>query len=398
MFSVILFLPVSLFLICEFRNVYLKSLHGRRGFKAAVPKLSWKKHLLQYVYTALTKPAGFSGPEFSAVGLYDDRRISHYSNEEQTWKRDSQNSDIWRDTEEPDESRDRFIDLVNTLANCTRAKCDDLHTLQRRIGCEKDAVMNVTAFDEYRYDGEDFIVFNYDTIQWMEKNPKAKETKMKWNKQTHRNHYLQSYLKTCMNWISTFNHSISNAPDVHMFASEARHDRSELNLTCLATGFYPKHIEMKITLNNRNLEPFNSTGVRPNEDKTFQMGISVEIHRDEKQCIECHVSHSSQTNKTSWDGNYNCSEESRWHYLAAVAAAVFAAVVAVLSILSIIYKRRKLNGRGRAEWKWSKAGGENVNNPHLCDTLVLSPMEELQKDERRSDDQRCTECLKTILE
>lgn len=70
--------------------------------------------------------------------------------------------------------------------------------------------MNVTAFDEYRYDGEDFIAFNYNTMQWMEKNPKAKETKMKWNKQTRRNHYLQSDLKTCMNWISTFDHSISS--------------------------------------------------------------------------------------------------------------------------------------------------------------------------------------------
>ena len=97
----------------------------------------------------------------------------------------------------------------------------------------------------------------------------------------------------------------ADAPDVHTFASEAPHDRSKLNLSCLATGFYPKHIEMKITLNNPSVEPFSSTGVRPNDDETFQMRISVEIHREEEESYECHVSHSSltQTLITQW-GKY----------------------------------------------------------------------------------------------
>ncbi|XP_077050979.1 zinc-alpha-2-glycoprotein-like [Siphateles boraxobius] len=294
-----------------------------------ITNVQCERHLLQYVYSALSNPAGFSGPEFSAVGLYDDRRISHYSNEEQTWKRDRQNPEIWRNTEEPDESKHWFINLIHTLSNCTRSKCDGLHTLQRRIGCEMDAVMNVKAIEEYGYDGEDFIAFNSVTMQWMEKNPKAKETKMKWDADKLHNQYLQSFLKRCKDWISTFNDSISNAPDVRMFASDAPHYRSKLNLSCLATGFYPRHMEMKITLNDRNLERFSSTGVRPNEDESFQMRISVEINRDEEESYECHVSHSSrtQTQIIKYDvKRTNSSEESRRHDLA-VTAAVFALVV-----------------------------------------------------------------------
>ncbi|XDV33773.1 hypothetical protein PO909_004055, partial [Leuciscus waleckii] len=258
-----------------------------------------ERHLLQYVYSAL------SNPEFSAVGLYDDRRISHYSDEEQTWKRDRQSSEIWRDTEEPDESKDWFIHLVYTLANCTRSKCDGLHTLQRRVGCELDPVMNVKAFDEYGYDGEDFIALNSD------------KTKMKWDTDKFHNLYLQSFLKKCKDWISTYIHLKDYAPDVHTFASEAPHDRSKLNLSCLATGFYPKHIEMKITLNNASVEPFSSTGVRPNDDETFQMRISVEIHREEEEeSYECHVSHSSltQTLITQW-GEYESQVKSSQVYL-----------------------------------------------------------------------------------
>ncbi|XP_050961164.1 zinc-alpha-2-glycoprotein isoform X1 [Labeo rohita] len=303
-----------------------------------------ERHRLQFVYTVLTKPDGFSGPVFSAVGLYDDRRISHYSNEEQTWKRDHSDAEIWRYTEEPRDSRDWFINLVNTLTNCTSSRCDGLHTLQRRIGCEVEkhpdgSVMNVDAFDEYGHDGEDFIAFDTGTMQWKDKSPKAKETKMKWDTERNRNQYLQSYLNNCMDRISTFNVSISTGPPaLYMFRSAAPHDQSKLILTCLATGFYPKHIEMNVTQNNITLQPFSSTGVRPNNNQTFQMRTSVEINRDEKQSYECHILHSSQIFTILWDRNL----ESRSHHWAAVAAGAF--VIVVLCIMSLIYKSRRLNG------------------------------------------------------
>jgi len=115
-----------------------------------------------------------------------------------------------------------------------------------------------------------------------------------------------------------------------------------LPLTCLATGFYPKHIEMKITLNDRNLEPFNSTGVRPNENETFQMRISVEIHRDEKQCIECHVAHSNWTNTALW-GKYNhinsqkllCAKLLLFGFLTATPVSVMAAQMNFINIVVI---------------------------------------------------------------
>ncbi|XP_050956491.1 zinc-alpha-2-glycoprotein isoform X1 [Labeo rohita] len=302
-----------------------------------------ERHRLQFVYTVLTKPDGFSGPVFSAVGLYDDRRISHYSNEEQTWKRDSSDAEIWRYTEEPRDSRNGFINLVNTLTNCTSSRCDGLHTLQKRIGCEVEkhpdgSVMNVNAFNEYGYAGEDFIAFDTDTMQWKDKSPKAKETKMKWDTERNRNHYLQSYLNNCMDRISTFNASISTPPALYMFASKVPRDQSKLILTCLATGFHPKHIQMNITLNNITLQPFSSTGVRPNNNQTFQMRTSVEINRDEKQSYECHALHSSQIFTTLWDGNL----EYRQQHWAAVAAGAFG--IMVLCIMSLIYKSRRLNG------------------------------------------------------
>ncbi|XP_016380833.1 HLA class I histocompatibility antigen, B-13 alpha chain-like, partial [Sinocyclocheilus rhinocerous] len=160
---------------------------------------------------------------------------------------------------------------------------------------------------------------------------------MKWDADRLRNKLLQLYLNNCMDWISTFNASKNTPPVLHMFASAAPRDQSELILTCLATGFYPKHIEMNITLNNITLQPFSSSGVRPNDDQTFQTRTSVKIHRDEKQSYECRVLQSNQTFTTSWDG----SLESRNHHWAAVAAGAFA--IEVLCIMSLIYKNRRFN-------------------------------------------------------
>ncbi|XP_043088945.1 zinc-alpha-2-glycoprotein-like isoform X2 [Puntigrus tetrazona] len=276
-----------------------------------------ERHYLQYRYTVLTRPDGFSGPVFSAVCLCDDRQISHYSNEEQIWKRDRLDADIWRDVEEPDVSREWLLHLVNTLANCTSSRCDGLHTLQRTVGCEVDkrpdgSVMSVNAFDEYGFDGDDFIAFDMDAMQWKDKSPKARETKTEWDADRLHNQHLQSYLNNIIDWISTFKALTSTPPSLHMFASESPHERSELSLTCLATDFYPKHTEMKITLNNTTLRPFSSTGVRPNGHQTFQMRTSVKIHRDDKQSYECRVLHSGQTLTASWEG----SLESRCHYSA----------------------------------------------------------------------------------
>ncbi|RXN03965.1 guanine nucleotide-binding subunit alpha-12 isoform X2 [Labeo rohita] len=137
-------------------------------------------------------------------------------------------------------------------------------------------------------------------MQWMEKSPKAKETNMKWKNQQPRRQVLKMELTNCMVCVSTFNDSVRAPPALYMFASEVPHDKSKLILTCLATGFYPKHTEMNVTQNNITLQPFSSTGVRPNNNQTFQMRTSVEINRDEKQRYECHALHSGQTFVKSW--------------------------------------------------------------------------------------------------
>ncbi|XP_059366347.1 class I histocompatibility antigen, F10 alpha chain-like [Carassius carassius] len=274
--------------------------------------------------------------------------MTYYSNEYQIWIRES--------VDEPPGSRDWFIHQLNTLSNCTVSQCSvsheccsvivEPHFLQRVTGCEleksPEGTVSLRAFDEYGFDGDDFMSFDSDTQQWIEKHPKAKETKIKWDQQTERNQFLHHYLKTCTDWISSFNNTKKNSPDVHVFARKAPDDHSKLVLICLVTGLYPRDIEMNIRLNRINIQNQTSSGVRHNNDETFQMRSSVKIDRNHRGSYDCRVIHSSLTEQVSveWDGTcIDCETEVLWFVIAGLAVLVL--VLAVIGYC--IYKKKKSN-------------------------------------------------------
>ncbi len=84
-------------------------------------------------------------------------------------------------------------------------------------------------------------------------------------------------------------------PDVHVFVPKVSDDHSKLVLSCLATGFYHRDIEMNIRWDESVLENQISSRIRPNADGSFQMRTSVEIDANHKGFYDCLVNHSSLT-------------------------------------------------------------------------------------------------------
>lgn len=60
-----------------------------------------------------------------------------------------------------------------------------LHTYQRMIGCELLEDGSPTGFIQYAYDGQDFIVFNKDTLSWVAVDNVAQITKRTWEANLH---------------------------------------------------------------------------------------------------------------------------------------------------------------------------------------------------------------------
>ncbi|XP_067281537.1 zinc-alpha-2-glycoprotein-like isoform X1 [Pseudorasbora parva] len=254
-----------------------------------------ERHFLHYTFTVLTRADTF--PEFSAVGVANGRQIKHYSDEERVWVRDGRTVYDWIKTPpDPPDHRDWFTHQLKMLSDCSDSQCSELHVLQRIIGCEleklPDGSVNLTVFDEYGFDGEDLISFNSDTAQWIDKSPKAKRTKEKWDRQIGRNQDIKYYLNMCVTWISVFHKTEKCSPDVRVSTRNSPDDESKLVLTCLATGFYPRDVQMEIRLSRTKLEDQTSE-IRPNDDQTFQMRTSVKIDRNHKGSYDCLVNHSS---------------------------------------------------------------------------------------------------------
>uniref|UniRef100_A0A3B1IMP8 Immunoglobulin C1-set domain-containing protein n=1 Tax=Astyanax mexicanus TaxID=7994 RepID=A0A3B1IMP8_ASTMX len=74
---------------------------------------------------------------------------------------------------------------------------------------------------------------------------------------------------------------LSSAPlAVHTFAKKSVRDSRKLILTCMATGFYPKHVKMSLRKSGTEIPEhlITSSGVRPNHNGTYQlrkMDVSV---------------------------------------------------------------------------------------------------------------------------
>lgn len=78
-----------------------------------------------------------------------------------------------------------------------------------------------------------------------------------------------------------------------MFAKNTR-IKTNVILTCMATGFYPKDITLVIKRNGIVVEQEDgliSSGTRPNDDNTHQRRDSVEILKSDLSTYTCEISH-----------------------------------------------------------------------------------------------------------
>lgn len=82
---------------------------------------------------------------------------------------------------------------------------------------------------------------------------------------------------------------------MYIFLKNSVTHLTKKTLTCLATGFYPKDVQMLVRKSRTALPEHlvTSSGVRANGDGTHQLRKSVEILEEEKTLYDCYVSHSS---------------------------------------------------------------------------------------------------------
>uniref|UniRef100_A0A3Q3NF70 Ig-like domain-containing protein n=1 Tax=Mastacembelus armatus TaxID=205130 RepID=A0A3Q3NF70_9TELE len=282
------------------------------GFKSFLLCFTWK-HSLSYIYTALSRPVELPGiHQFTAMGLLDNRMIDYFDSDnpkkvpKQDWMKEKLKEEYWTKGTQSRQSKQQWFNVnIKILMERKRQNDTDIHVLQWMVGCEADEQTDgdltySRGVYMYSYDGDDFLSFDDAHGVWVAPAPEALETKRKWDEVQVLKEYTRGYLeKECVQWLTTFmkygSEELKKAspPDVYVFAKDAR-VQSNVVLTCLATGFYPKDIILSIKRNGRILEKIDglvSSGVRPNEDDTYQRRDSVEIQRSDVSNYTCEVIH-----------------------------------------------------------------------------------------------------------
>ncbi|XP_062978993.1 major histocompatibility complex class I-related gene protein-like isoform X2 [Elgaria multicarinata webbii] len=263
---------------------------------------SSSSHALYYFYTGVSEPSQ-GLPRFLAVGYMDDQLFIQYdpsmkrARPRTPWMEEKENPLYW-DTETK-----RFLNVERefkeALVNLTKYynQSGGFHTWQEMSGCELRKDGSKRGYDQYAYDGRDFLSFDKETLTWIAIDPKAQITKRNWEDDTAVVQERKAYLEEeCIEELQRYLGYGKEAllrkepPVVKVMHQASRKDLE--TLICQAHGFYPKEIDATWRRDGEILEyeTFHRT-VAPNSDGTYHIWLSVDIDPKERDLYRCHVDH-----------------------------------------------------------------------------------------------------------
>ncbi|KAF7651631.1 hypothetical protein LDENG_00108120 [Lucifuga dentata] len=351
-------------------------------------------HSLTYIYTAFSKPMELPGiHKFTAMGLLDSKMIDYYDSDtqkkvpKQLWMEKRLGKEYWDKGTESRQSKEQWFKVnIDILMKRMRQNDSDVHVLQWMHGCKADITGNVTTFhsgtDRYSYDGDDFLSFDDKYGVWFASSPVAFPTKDKWDRVKVLKEYTMGYLhKECVDWLNKFvvygqkQLEMASPPDIYMFAKTAKIAKNAI-LTCLATAFYPKDIIMWIKRNGRIVteqDGLMSSGIRPNEDDTYQRRDSVEILKSDMSTYTCEVIHkaSKLAVKKQWDHLIIDTDSG-----GIVGGAIAGVLVLLVAVGVGVFLYRRLTREESRDEKAAAPEGVQVDLPNTVPVLAAQDNEE----------------------
>ncbi|XP_023583859.1 major histocompatibility complex class I-related gene protein isoform X1 [Trichechus manatus latirostris] len=261
-----------------------------------------RTHSLRYFRLGVSDP-GPGIPEFISVGYMDSHPITTYD----SVTRRKESRAPWMVENLPPDHWERHTQLLRGWQQMFLTELKNLqshynhsggfHTFQRMIGCELLEDGSTTGFLQYAYDGQDFIIFQKDTLSWIAVDSVAQITKRAWEANRHELQYQKNWLETeCIAWLKRY---LEYGKDTLQRTEPplVRVNRQETSpgittLFCRAHGFYPPEISMIWMRDGEEIiQEIDYGDILPSGDGTYQTWISVEMDSQSSNIYSCHVQH-----------------------------------------------------------------------------------------------------------
>ncbi|XP_061520097.1 major histocompatibility complex class I-related gene protein-like isoform X2 [Phycodurus eques] len=228
-------------------------------------------------------------PEYLTVGYIDGVPISHYDSKsrkakaKQDWmnKITADDPHYWEKVTQ-DSSDNQHSFKVNFEMDQERLnQTGGLHMFQVMSGCEwDDETDEVDGFQYIRYNGEDFIAFELETMRWIAVHPQSLFTKHRMDQWDMFNQYRKHYYtEECPSWLKKF---VNNGRDFLMRTEIPKVSLLQKTpsspVTCHATGFYPDKAELFWRKDGEQLHEDVEVGeTLRNHDGTFQTTADLKM-------------------------------------------------------------------------------------------------------------------------
>ncbi|XP_072288762.1 class I histocompatibility antigen, F10 alpha chain-like [Eucyclogobius newberryi] len=312
-------------------------------------------HKFMDFQTSSTQVPNF--PEFVIVAVVNDLPVYYYDSK--TRREEPKQEWMNRVTEEDPQfwERSTEIDIIDEhveKGNIETVKqrlnqTEGLHILQTMTGCEwNDETDEISGYQQYAFDGEDFIALDWKTETYVAAKPQAFASKLRWENIGEAVRMKHDLTHVCVEWLKKFVRfgektlKRKKLPLVSLLQKS-----SSSPVTCHATGFYPDRALLFWAKDGEELEE-DPGEILPNHDGTFQTSVSLDLSSvpaEDWERYSCVFQFSGVPEDliTRLDPSKIRTNERKLSTSTIIAVVLSVVGAAVVVAVGIIVRRRRLN-------------------------------------------------------
>nr|AAU11832.1 MHC class I heavy chain antigen [Macaca mulatta] len=313
-------------------------------------------HSMRYFYTSMSRP-GRGEPRFIAGGYVDDTQFVRFDSDAASQRMEPRAP--WVEQEGP-EYWDRETRNMKTATQNAPVALRNLrgyynqsevgsHTFQRMVGCDlgPDGRL-LRGYEQYAYDGRDYIALNEDLRSWTAADVAAQNTQRKWEAADVAER-MRAYLEgrcveSLRRYLENGKETLQRADPPKTHVTHHPVSDHEATLRCWALGFYPA--EITLTWQRDGEEQTQDTELvetRPAGDGTFQKWAAVVVPSGEEQSYTCHVQHEGLPKPLTL--RWEPSSQSTIPIVGIIAGLVLLGAVVTGAVVAAVMWRRKSSDR-----------------------------------------------------